>query len=96
MKYREIMRVMSVKHASDVLFEINNSCKIEEYLSFKELVGRLKLNKNTLRRITNRLSRARLIKSVKANTADKRERVYVVCDAKLTEMLLDLLAYLHK
>lgn len=93
MKTRDVFRVLSIKHAEDVLWDIDALCKKEEYPSFVELSERLNLNKETLRRITNRLSRVGLIKSVKSVG---RQRVYVICDSELNECLFSVGAYLYR
>lgn len=86
MNYRSVYRVLSTKDAISVLFDIYEGCKIEQYLTFSELRKKYKKSEASLRRLTNRLSRSGLIKSVKSNqVTDKRARVFIVTDAKMCD-----------
>lgn len=86
-KIQKMFKALSMKDALDVYFTIYAGCKIEYYLTFKQLATKLSLNENTLRRITNSLSRNKLIKSV---SGFSRERVYVVVDSKFADKVLDI------
>ena len=86
-KIQKIFKALSMKDALDVYLTIYAGCKIEYYLTFKQIAMKLSLKENTLRRITNSLSRNKLIKSV---SGFSRERVYVVVDSKLAEKILDM------
>lgn len=85
--YRNILRAVSMKYAYEVLNEI------QEGKTFKELARNTKLSMYTLRRITNRLSRAGIIKSIKGSSEDKRERVFIVEDQMLLKQLNDFVSY---
>jgi DNA-binding MarR family transcriptional regulator len=95
MKAKNIFSALSIKHAGDVLMEIDSLCQTEDYPTFKELSERTGLNRNTLRRITNKLSRVGLIKPTKKNDGDKRQRVYVIRDVKLDEYIFYIICYLE-
>lgn len=96
MKANKVFKAISMKHSIDVLAEIDYLSERCDYPTFKELVINTKLNKNTLRRITNRLSNVGLIKSTKCeDCTDKRERVFVVCDHTLNERLIKTWNYIH-
>ena len=75
--YRNILRAASVKYAYEVLKEIDNSGSS----TFKELMNKTQLSEYTLRRITNRLSRVGIIKSIKGNSEDRRE---IICYRRFT------------
>ena len=86
-KIQKTFKALSMKGALEVYLTIYSGCRIEYYLTFKQLAYKLDLNENTLRRITNNLSRNKLIKSI---TGFRRERVYVVVDSKLADKVLDM------
>lgn len=86
-KTQKIFKALSMKDALDVYLTIYAGCKIEYYLTFKQLAMKLSINENTLRRITNSLSRNKLIKSI---SGFGRERVYVVVDSKLADKIIDI------
>lgn len=95
MNYRNVYRALSVKNAYIVMAEIYEGCQINDFRSFEDILKRLKMNKATLRRITNRLSRSGVINSVKdENNPDKRKRVYVIADKELIEKLINLTQYI--
>lgn len=85
--YRNILRAVSMKYAYEVLNEI------QEGKTFKELARNTKLSMYTLRRITNRLSRAGIVKSIKGTGNDKRERVFIVEDPILLKQLNEFVSY---
>lgn len=88
MNYRSVYRVLSTKNAIDVLFDIYEGCKVEQYLTFSQLRERYKKSEASLRRLTNRLSRSGLIKSVKSTQSkDKRTRIFIITDAKICDMI---------
>lgn len=87
--YRNILRAISMKYAYEVLNEINNLGG----LTFKELATTMKLSAYTLRRITNRLSRVGIIKSVQGNSNDKRERVFIIQDQMLLKQINEFVSY---
>lgn len=87
--YRNILRAISMKYAYEVLNEINNLGG----RTFKELTATMKLSAYTLRRITNRLSRVGIIKSIKGNSEDKRERVFVIEDQMLLKHINEFVRY---
>lgn len=86
-KIQKMFKALSMKGSLDVYLMIYAGCKIEYYLSFKDLAEKLSFNENTLRRITNNLSRNKLIKS---QSGVSRERVYVVSDGSFAEKVLDM------
>lgn len=91
MNYRNVYRVLATKKAIDVLIDICEGCKIEQYLSFTDLSCKYKMSKPSLRRLTNRLSRSGLIKPIKNKTSsDGRTRVYVVNDIDICEKIISL------
>lgn len=61
-------------------------------ISFKELSAEFpRICRSSLRLITNRLVRAKLIRSVKnVQSCDKRKRVYVIKDLASVETILNL------
>lgn len=85
--YRNILRAVSMKYAYEVLNEIQEGC------TFKELSQKTKLSSYTLRRITNYLSRVGIIKSIKGNSEDKRERVFVIEDQMLLKQINEFVSY---
>lgn len=86
--YKKVFGALSSKGVIDVFMQIYLGCKTEEYKSFQEIKDSLKINKNTLRRITNRLSRCGLISSAQPiESKDKRKRVYIVEDSKLADLI---------
>lgn len=86
--YKKVFGALSSKGVIDVFMQIYLGCKTEEYKSFQEIKDSLKINKNTLRRITNRLSRCGLISSAQpTESEDKRKRVYIVEDSKLADLI---------
>jgi DNA-binding MarR family transcriptional regulator len=87
--YRNILRAISMKYAYEVLNEINNLGG----RTFKELAATMKLSAYTLRRITNRLSRVGIIKSVQGNSNDKRERVFIIEDQMLLKHINEFIEY---
>lgn len=91
MNFRNIYRVLSVKNALNIYMEIYHGCLIEEYKSFKDLIKENRININSLRKITNRLSSSGLIKSIKDNKEiDKRKKVFVVTDSEIAESIKNL------
>lgn len=95
MNYRNVYRVMSVKNAYIVLMEIYNGCKTDDFRSFQDLRESIRMNKSTLRRITNRLSSCGLIRSIKDNRMfDGRKKVFVITDKELVEKMSDLTQYI--
>jgi DNA-binding MarR family transcriptional regulator len=90
--YRNILRAASVKYAYEVLKEIDNSGGS----TFKELMNKTQLSEYTLRRITNRLSRVGIIKSVKGNSEDKRERLFVIVDSPIIKRVVDFIFYFEE
>lgn len=88
MNYRNVYRALSVKNAFAVLKEVYQGVLENNPRSFDDIQKNLKINKSTLRRITNRLSSSRLIISAKYEyLTDKRKRVYVIWDSFLIEMI---------
>lgn len=90
--YRNILRAASVKYAYEVLREIDNSGSS----TFKELMNKTQLSEYTLRRITNRLSRVGIIKSIKGNSEDKRERLFVIVDSPIIKRVVDFIFYIEE
>ena len=71
--------------------EIYNGCLIQDFKSFEALRENRRMDKNTLRRITNRLSSCGLIKSLRdTRIPDGRKRVYVVVDLGVAEAIRNL------
>lgn len=87
--YRNILRAVSMKYAYEVLNEINNLGG----RTFKELAHNTRLSAYSLRRITNRLSRAGIVKSIKGSGSDKRERVFIIEDQMLLKHLNKFVGY---
>lgn len=87
--YRNILRAISMKYAYEVLNEINNLGG----RTFKELASTMKLSAYTLRRITNRLSRVGIIKSVQRDSNDKRERIFIIEDQMLLKQINEFVSY---
>ena len=89
--YKKIFSSLSATRAMDVYMCIYLHGKKEEYPMFEEIAKELKMNKNTLRKLTNLLSRNKMIYSAQPNKeADKRKRVYLVEDNRLAELLLQI------
>ena len=87
---KNIYKALSIKNAVNVFLLIYSGCKVEYYLSFQDICDKLSINPNSLRRITNSLSKAKLIKSVKdIYSKDKRKRVYIA-DSTLAELVLEI------
>lgn len=87
---RKVYKALSIKNALDVFLFVYSGCKVEYYMSFNDICDRLSIRKDSLRRITNALSGAKLIKSVKdANSSDRRRRVYVA-DKYLAEKICEI------
>lgn len=87
MNYRNVYRALSMKNSINILMDVYEGCKTEDYKTFADLKKPYKMSEFTLRRITNRLSSCGLIKSVKGKNEDGRTRVYVVVNADLCESI---------
>ena len=87
MNYRNVYRALSMKNSINILMDIYEGCKTENYKTFADLKKPYKISEYALRRITNRLSSCGLIKSVKGKNKDGRTRVYVVVNADLCELI---------
>ncbi len=85
--YKNIFKALSSKGVIEVYLYIYHKCKTEEYPSFDEIRTELGFNPNTLRRITNRLSRHNMIYSAQPQGCDKRKRVYLVNSPALAMMI---------
>lgn len=97
MNYRNVFRALSVKNAYSVLREIYEGCLVNDYRSFEDLKECLKMNKSTLRRITNRLSACGIIESVRDNTIkDGRKRAFIISDQELIEKISDIIEYMTR
>jgi predicted transcriptional regulator len=97
MNYRNVYRVLAVKDALNILIDIYEKCKIEEYMSFNDICKKYKKSEPSIRRITNRLSRSGLVKSIKnPNSENGRSRVYIVSDATLCDKLIDISQYISE
>lgn len=90
MNYRNVYRALAIKDAINVLFNIYEGCKTEEYLTFEDIVKKLNKPHGNIRRITNRLSSCGLIRSVKANTQDRRKRIYVISSVAVCDLIKEL------
>lgn len=89
--YKKIFSALSAQRAIDVYMFIYQKCSTEEYAKFEDICEELKINKNTLRRITNLLSRNNMIYSAKPfGERDGRKRVYLVEDPKLADLILQI------
>lgn len=87
---RKIYKALSMKEALEVFLFIYGGCQVEYYVSFNDICDKLSIRKDSLRRITNALSNAKLIKSVKdLNSSDRRRRVYIV-DRYLAEKICEI------
>jgi DNA-binding MarR family transcriptional regulator len=90
-KYRNIYRVLATKDAISILNDIYEGCKTEQYLTFSEIKKIYGKSIPSLRRLTNKLSRSGLIKSVKSqNGKDGRTRVFVVTNPDLCDKILEI------
>lgn len=89
-KIQKIFKALSMKNALNVLMMIYASQQIEYYITFEELFNKSTLNENTLRRITNSLSRNGIIKCVRDEEASDRRRKVYKCNKKIVEMVLEL------
>lgn len=97
MNYRNVYRALSVKNAYAVLREVYQGVLENKPRSFEDLKEKMKMNKSTLRRITNRLSASRLIVSAKdVNLTDKRQRVYLIWDEYLIKKLSEITDYMSQ
>ena len=85
--YKGIFSALATKGAVEVYLYVYRKCKVKEYPSFDEIRTELKFNPNTLRRITNRLSRYDLIYSAQPDGEDGRRRVYLVSSPALAMMI---------
>lgn len=88
-KTQKIFKALSMKGALEVYMAIYSGCQTEYYTNFESLVRITGIKENALRRITNNLSRAHLIKSVKYGTG--RGRFYVVSDKDYAEKLYNFI-----
>lgn len=87
MNYRNVYRALSMKNSLNILMDVYEGCKTENYKTFADLKKPYKMSEFALRRITNRLSSCGLIKSVKGKKEDGRTRVYVVVNVDLCELI---------
>ena len=86
--YKKVFSALASKGVIDVYMQIYYGCKTEEYQSFENIRKELRMSKDTLRKLTNRLSRCGLISSAQPyETDDKRKRVYVVDNPELAELV---------
>lgn len=76
-----------MKGALEVYMAIYSGFKTEYYTNFESLIRITGIKENALRRITNNLSRAYLIKSVKYGKG--RGRFYIVSDKDIAEKVYD-------
>lgn len=88
-KIRKIFKALSMKGALNVYMTIYAGCQSGSYATFESLVRITAINENTLRRITNNLSRHRLIKSVRYGTT--RGKFYIVSDKDFAKKLYDFI-----
>jgi DNA-binding MarR family transcriptional regulator len=89
--YRNIYRVLATKDAVSILADIYEGCKKEQYLTFSEIHKIYRKSIPALRRLTNKLSRSGLIKSVKSQTGeDGRTRVFIVTNPDLCDKILEI------
>lgn len=88
-KTQKIFKSLSMKGALDVYMLIYAGCKTEYYLDFQGLIKKTKIKYNALRRITNNLSRAHLIKSIRYGAG--RGRLYIVSDKDMAEKIYDFM-----
>lgn len=89
-KIQKIFKALSMKGAIDVYMLVYGGCQTEYYTNFNDLLRMTGFKTDTLRRITNNLSRAKLIKSVKFGTG--RERYYIVYEKETANMIYMLLS----
>lgn len=88
MNYRDVYRALSVKDALNTLMEIQILNSVDVPCYFETLTKNLNIDKHKLRKITNRLSRCKLIKSVrKPFSPDGRKRVFVITDRDVVDMI---------
>ena len=59
-------------------------------------MNKTQLSEYTLRRITNRLSRVGIIKSIKGNSEDRRERLFVIVDSPIIKRVVDFIFYIEE
>ena len=97
MNYRNVYRALSVKNAYLVLKEVSRGVAENNPRSFDDLKEKLKMNKFSLRRITNRLSACDLIVAMKStNLSDGRKRVFVITDKFLLDKIFELTDYIAR
>ena len=88
MKYKKVFSALAEKNALEVYMYIYYRCTTGDFASFEEISKEQKMNKSNLRRITNRLSRCKLIKSIRPiKEPDGRRRVYIVESPELAEII---------
>lgn len=87
-----VFRAFGMDKAIDVYLLIYDGCKIEDYVSFKQIKDKLRISEYKLRLITNRMSRIGLIKSVRdTRYQDKRKRYYVVKNAHFADKFCEFI-----
>ena len=86
-KIRKIFKALSMKDAIDVYMLIYAGCQTEYYASFNDLIKLSTIKEHSLRRITNTLSRVKLIKSVKGIGKSK---YYIVTNKEVAEDIYDM------
>ena len=88
-KIQKIFKALSMKGAIDVYMLVYGGCQTEYYTNFNDLLRMTTFKPDALRRITNTLSRAKLIKSVKYGTG--RGRYYIVSEKDSAHMIYTLI-----
>lgn len=97
MNYRNVYRALSVKNAYAVLKEVYQGVVENNPRSFDDLKEKLKMNKFSLRRITNRLSSCDLITAMKSTyLSDGRKRVFIISDKFLLDKIFEITDYMKK
>ena len=89
-KIQKIFKALSMKNALNIMMLVYAGQQTEYYMTFEDLFNKSTLNENTLRRITNSLSRNGIIKCVRDEDASDRRRKVYKCNKKIVEMVLEL------
>lgn len=89
-KIQKIFKALSMKNALSVMMLVYAGQQSEYCMTFEDLFNKSALNENTLRRITNSLSRNGIIKCVRDEIAPDRRRKVYKCNKKIVEMVLEL------
>ena len=79
-----------MKNAINIFLLIYAAEKEEYFMTFDDIVQKSTLNENTLRRITNSLSRNGIIRCVRDERAKDRRRKIYKCNKDIARIVLEL------